>query len=452
MNIEELNLQSDFNKYIEKIDKISSRENLIVHCGRVSNVVGLVVQVTGLSLAIGQNCKIMINENTHILSEVVGFSDEKILIMPYDNTVGIANGMLVQAVKSSGMSPVSNAMLGRVLDAFGNPLDDGGDIHFETYYPRYPKPINPLKRMRITQPMDMGVRAINMLNTISCGQRMGIFAASGMGKSVLLGMMTKYSEADVVVVGLIGERGREVKEFIEDIIGAEGLRKSVIIAIPADSSPLMKVAGAVYATSIAEYFRDQNKNVLLIIDSLTRYAQAAREISLSAGELPATKGYTPSVFAKLSQLVERSGNGINENSSITAIYTVLIEDNELNDPVAEHIRSVIDGHIVLSKNLAESGHYPAIDVEKSVSRVMHTTVPPEMMSAAILLRQIISAYFKNIDMINIGMYQPGSDKRVDIAIKIWPKIRDFLTQSLNARSTFADDLAKLNELISSIKD
>lgn len=450
--MDEFALQLGLKQLVDRVDSINTYEDLVANCGRVCNVVGLVVQVTGLNIAIGQNCKIIINEDNHILAEVIGFGEDKILIMPYDHTVGIASGMFVMPVPTSGMAPVNPQMLGRVLDAFGHPLDDGKKINYDCYYSRYPKPINPLKRQRITKPMDLGVRAINTLNTICYGQRMGIFAASGIGKSILLGMMTKFSEADVVVVGLIGERGREVKEFIEDILGEQGLQKSVIVAIPADSSPLMKVAGATYATSIAEYFRDQNKHVLLIIDSLTRFAQASREISLSAGELPATKGYTPSVFAKLSKLVERSGNGINEHSSITAIYTVLIEDNELNDPVAEHIRSMLDGHIMLSRNLAEAGHYPAIDIDKSISRVMSTTVAPELLAAALFLKQIVNAYMKNIDMINIGMYQPGSDKRVDLAIKLWPAIREFLTQSMNEQSTFEEGISKLDELIAKFKE
>ncbi len=452
MSTNELKVSMGLDRIIDNVEQVSSFDELVAQCGRVSNVVGLVVQVTGLKLAIGQTCKIMVDAESLILCEVVGFNDNKLLVMPYDNTVGIACGMMVLYVPSSGMAPVTNDLLGRVIDAFGQPIDGGENIIYDHYYPRFPKPINPLKRERITTPMDVGVRAINTLTTISYGQRMGIFAASGIGKSVLLGMLTKFSEADVVVVGLIGERGREVKEFVEDILGEQGLKKSVIIAVPADASPLMKVTGAVYANSVAEYFRDQNKHVLMIIDSLTRYAQAAREISLSAGEMPATKGYTPSVFASLSKLIERSGNGFNKESSITAIYTVLIEDNEMNDPVAEHIRSMLDGHIVLSKSLAESGHYPAIDIEKSISRVMTATVPAELVSMAILIKQIVNAYMKNIDMINIGMYQMGSDRRVDLAIKHWPAIREFLTQGMNEKANFEESLQQLNHLLTQFKE
>lgn len=435
----------------DKLEEVKEAEELYIQCGRVFHTSGLAIEVTGLHLAIGQSCRIMLDTEAGIDAEVIGFTGDKMLIMPYDHTAGIANGMLVTQVRGSGVAPVSNSLLGRVVDAFGNPIDEMGSIHYEEHYPLYPKAFNPLKRARINFTLDVGVRCINALCTICRGQRMGIFAASGMGKSVLLGMMTKFTNADVVVVGLIGERGREVKEFIEEILGQNGIKKSVIVAVPADSSPLKKAAAAAYASAIAEYFRDQDKHVLLIIDSLTRYAEACREISLSSGEMPATKGFTPSVFARLSQLVERSGTGNTDASSITAIYTILTEDSGLNDPIAEHIRSLIDGHLILSRDLAEQGHYPAIDIERSLSRVMHSVVTKEQYLAAMLLRQIVSAYQKNKEMINIGMYQPGSDQKVDLAVKCWPAISQFLTQGMDECSNMDDSLSGLFNLIENFK-
>lgn len=423
-----------------------------VRCGKVIRISGLVIEVSGISLAIGQNCRVIINKKISIYAEVIGFTSDRLLIMPFNHTTGICNGMIVVPVPSSGAAPVSEGMLGRVINALGEPIDSKGPIDYLSYYSLHPEPLNPLQRERIKYPLDMGVRAINSLVTICVGQRMGIFAESGIGKSVLLGMMTKFTNADIVVVGLIGERGREVKEFIEEILGESGLKKSIIVAVPADSSPLMKVAGATYSTSIAEYFRDKGKHVLLIIDSLTRYAQAHREISLAAGELPASKGYTPSVFAKLSQLIERSGNGIDSHSSITSVYTILLESESINDPVAEHIRSLIDGHIVLSRQLAESGHYPAIDIEKSISRLMHSVVSQEQYQAALIVKQVVNAYMKNREMINIGLYQNGSDKKVDLAIKFWPLISQFLCQSLDDNSNMEQSLSELAKVIDIFKD
>jgi flagellum-specific ATP synthase len=435
----------------QRIDDDVQLHDLCTRFGKVSNVTGNMVEVQGITLPIGKNCQIIIDANHSIIAEVVGFTNEHLLIMPFQHTLGIANGMLVTPIQSSGMASVSNDLLGRVVNAIGEPIDGKGAVDYHEFYPLHPSPINPLKRERIRYPLDMGVRAINSLLTICIGQRMGIFAESGIGKSVLLGMMTKYTNADVVVVGLIGERGREVKEFIEEILGEIGMKKSVVVAVPADSSPLLKVNGANYATSIAEYFRDQGKHVLLIIDSLTRYAQALREITLAAGELPSSKGYTPSVFARLSQLIERSGNADNDSSSITSIYTVLLENESLNDPVAEHIRSLIDGHIILSRSLAEAGHYPAIDIERSISRVMHQVVPAEQMQAANIIKRIISAYMNNKDMINIGMYQQGSDKLVDMGIKYWSDISKFLCQGMNEEAAMADSLNQLVHVIEAIK-
>jgi flagellum-specific ATP synthase len=304
-----------------------------------------------------------------------------------------------------------------------------------------------LSRQTIHEPLDVGVRAINSLLTVGKGQRIGLFAGSGVGKSVLLGMMARYTSADVIVVGLIGERGREVKEFVERILGPEGRRRAVVVASPADNPPLMRLHGAWLSTSIAEYFRDQGKSVLLIMDSLTRFAQAQREIGLAIGEAPATKGYPPSVFAMLPHLVERAGNGAKGKGSITAFYTVLTEGDDQQDPIADAARAILDGHIVLSRRIAEAGHYPAIDVEASISRVMHEIVSLQQRDTSRQFRQLLSAYQQNRDLISIGAYQRGSDPRIDAAIALWPAMQQFLQQDLQEKVTFADSVASLNTLL-----
>jgi flagellum-specific ATP synthase len=418
-------------------------------CGRVSCINGLVIEVTGLVLPMGHICRIHLGQHKTASAEVIAFSKNSVSIMPYDHCTGIAKGMLVSAMNGSGFAKVGLGLLGRVVDGLGRPIDGKGEVVMEAVVPFHPEPINPLMRRRITKTLDVGVRAINGLMTICKGQRMGIFAEAGLGKSVLLGMMTKFAEADIVVVGLIGERGREVKEFIEEIIGEAGLKKTIVVAAPADNSPLMKVTGANYATAIAEYFRDLGKDVLLIVDSITRYAQAYRQMSLSGGEMPTAKGYTPSVFSKLSSLIERSGNGSDETGSITAFYTVLTDSEEMNDPIAEHVRSLIDGHIILSRDLAEEGHFPAINVEKSISRLMHAVVDEPHHKLTIQLKRLIHAYAKNKDMINIGMYQSGSDPLVDAALSHWEVIRRYLTQGMEECARMEESLILLQQIIKS---
>jgi flagellum-specific ATP synthase len=350
--------------------------------------------------------------------------------MPSEQLKGVIPGAKVTPLSEEHGIPVGMALLGRVIDGVGTPLDGLGEI-LTADTARYTTiRLNPLARRAITQPMDVGVRAINAMLTVGQGQRMGLFAGSGVGKSVLLGMMTRGTTADVVVVGLIGERGREVKEFIEEILGAEGRARSVVVAAPADASPLMRLKGCETALTIAEYFRDQGLNVLLLMDSLTRYAQAQREIALAIGEPPATKGYPPSVFAKLPALVERAGNGGDGQGSITAFFTVLTEGDDLQDPIADASRAILDGHIVLSRELADGGHYPAIDVEKSISRVMPMVTSEEHMLMARTLKQYYSLYQQNRDLITIGAYQKGADPRIDQAIAIRPTLEHFLQQRM----------------------
>jgi flagellum-specific ATP synthase len=339
--------------------------------------------------------------------------------------------------------PLGKGLLGRVVDSHGRPLDHLGPITDVEALPMDRGPLNAMDRDPVREPLDTGVRAINALLTVGRGQRIGLFAGSGVGKSVLLGMMARYTRADVIVVGLIGERGREVKEFIEDILGQDGRQRSVVVAAPADAPPLVRMQGAAYATAIAERFRDDGLHVLLLMDSLTRYAMAQREIALAIGEPPATKGYPPSCFAKLPQLVERSGNGLNGVGSITAFYTVLSEGDDQQDPIADAARAILDGHIVLSRALAESGHFPAIDIEASASRVMHNVSTPDHLEQARRFRNLYSRYMKSRDLIQLGAYVSGSDPETDRAIALYPALQGFLAQGMNEAADMAGSLQGL---------
>ena len=336
--------------------------------------------------------------------------------------------------------------MGRVVEGAGRPLDSLGPLNASHAAPLSVRAANPLGRAPISEVLDTGVRAINALLTVGRGQRMGLFAGSGVGKSMLLGMMARYTSADVIVVGLIGERGREVKEFIEQILGEDGLKRSVVVAAPADNPPLMRLQAAAYTTAIAEHFRDQGQNVLLIMDSLTRYAMAQREIALAIGEPPATKGYPPSVFAKLPALVERTGNGREGGGSITAFYTVLTEGDDQQDPIADAARAILDGHIVLNRTLAEAGHYPAIDIEQSISRVMHSITTPGQQALARRLKQLTSRYQRSRDLIAVGAYSAGSDPMLDEAIALQPQIERFLQQGIHERSTMPESCGQLATL------
>lgn len=414
--------------------------------GHLTRMVGLTLEAKGCQAAVGDRCEVVAGDGTRVDAEVVGFAGDRLFLMPTGDIHGLKPSARVIPRSGAGTVRVGPELLGRVIDGAGNPLDGRGVPACEYRARLTGVPINPLTRAPITRTLDVGVRAINALLTVGRGQRIGLFAGSGVGKSVLLGMMARYTEADVIVVGLIGERGREVKEFIERILGEEGLRRSVVVASPADHTPLMRLHGAWLATAIAEYFRDQGKNVLLIMDSLTRFAQAQREIGLAIGEAPATKGYPPSVFARLPQLVERAGNGSTSSGSITAFYTVLAEGDDQNDPIADSARATLDGHIVLSRRIAESGHYPAIDVEASISRVMHEIVPASHSAAARRLKQMLSVYQQNRDLVAIGAYQRGSDPRIDAAVAHWPNLQRFLQQDIEERVNFPDSVNQLKTL------
>ena len=460
---------SAWRRYIEDCKSAAGLVQPWAVSGRLTRVAGLVMEAVGLKLPVGQSCYVLGPGRQRVDAEVVGFSGERLFLMPSTDIYGLKPGALVvpvdpalariprlgedfvprrRAEDRAKQVPVGPAMIGRVLDGAGRPLDGLGSFEVERQVPLHSRPVNPMERAPIRQVLDVGVQSINALITVGRGQRLGLFAGSGVGKSILLGMMARYTNADVVVVGLIGERGREVREFIETILGTEGLARSVVIAAPADSPSLLRLHGASYATAIAEYFREQGKHVLLIMDSLTRYAMAQREIALAIGEPPATKGYPPSVFAKLPQLVERAGNAADESGSITGFYTVLVEGDDLQDPVADAARAILDGHIVLSRDLADQGHYPAIDVEASISRAITELLDPAHMELTRVFRQLYSSYRRARDLITVGAYARGSDPMVDRAIILFPKMMEFLRQDMQKRVSFPYSKAQLNALLS----
>ena len=461
-------------RYLADLETLASNAAPLESQGKLVRVAGLVLEATGIKVPLGSVCRIQMPSSgsnprrgaAPVNAEVVGFSGDRAYLMPTDEVQGLSSGATVvprhlpplapklgqplhpwRRGEDRGLHlPMGPGLLGRVVDPHGHPLDRGGelsDIHNE---PMVRRPINAMDRDPVRKPLDTGVRAINALLTVGRGQRLGLFAGTGVGKSVLLGMMARYTQADVIVVGLIGERGREVKEFIEDILEEEGLARSVVVAAPADAPPLVRMQGAAYASAIAEHFRDQGLHVLLLMDSLTRYAQAQREIALAIGEPPATKGYPPSCFAKLPMLVERSGNGVAGGGSITAFYTVLSEGDDQQDPIADAARGILDGHFVLSRELAEAGHYPAIDVERSISRVMTAVTPSTHVEQARRFRQLLAKYNKARDLIQLGAYAPGHDNELDLAVQAQPQITALLQQDMLERAPLQDCQRRLMAL------
>jgi flagellum-specific ATP synthase len=436
--------------------------------GRLTRVAGLVLETVGLRVPVGSMCEVEVGHSHRVEAEVVGFVGNRQFLMPTSEIMGLEPGARVYPIVAASASPpvygepwqprrraedkarqvmVGDSLLGRVLDGHGRVLDGRPLPSGLHQVPLQGRPINPLERDPIDQVLDVGVRSINALLTIGRGQRIGLFAGSGVGKSVTLGMMARYTNADVVVVGLIGERGREVKDFIDNILGAEGRQRAVVVAAPADVSPLLRMHGAAYAHTVAEYFRDQGRHVLLIMDSLTRYAMAQREIALAIGEPPATRGYPPSVFARLPQLVERGGNGLGGRGSITAFYTVLSEGDDLQDPVADAARAILDGHIVLSRKLADAGHYPAIDIEASISRVMPDIVQPTDLERARRFRALYARYQRSRDLISIGAYVGGNDRMLDEAVRLFPNLEQFLLQGMHEPAYLPDCRKALAELL-----
>ncbi len=431
--------------------------------GRLTRVAGLVMEAVGLRLPIGSQCLVQVSEGPGVDAEVVGFSGERLLLMPSTDVYGVMPGAHVTPENPLAAQPpcmgrrympkrraqdrvrqvaVGPQLLGRVLDGAGRPLDSLEPLVAERRAPLYARSLNPMGRAPIREPLDVGVRSINALFTVGRGQRLGLFAGSGVGKSILLGMMARYTDADVVVVGLIGERGREVKDFIENNLGAEGLARAVVVAAPADSPPLMRLNGAAYAMAIAEYFRDQGRHVLLIMDSLTRYAMAQREVALAIGEPPATKGYPPSVFSRLPQLCERAGNA-RSGGSITAFFTVFMEQDDQQDPIADAARSILDGHIVLTRDLADAGLYPAIDIESSISRTLPDLTGPEDMERIRRFKYLYSRYRRSRDLVAVGAYVPGADPVLDEAMKLQPAMQAFMAQDMGQRVTMAEARAEL---------
>lgn len=414
--------------------------------GKVTKVVGLVAEGRGIKAALGSVCQLLPDETGRqvINAEVVGFRDDVMLLMPYGEMRGIRPGSLIRNTNTPPHFPVGNRYLGHAVDAFGQPLDPSTVIQPARYNPLHTDPPNPLTRPRITEPLDVGVRAINGLLTLGKGQRIGIMAGSGVGKSTLMGMFARYTAADVNVIGLIGERGREVLDFIEKDLGPEGLARSVLIVATSDQGPLVRMRAAYAATAMAEFFRDQGKDVLLMMDSVTRFAMAAREVGLAAGEPPTTRGYTPTVFSHLPRLLERAGRS--NKGSITGIYTVLVEGDDFNEPVADAVRSILDGHIVLTRELADQGHYPSIDVLKSVSRLAADVTPAPVQTAGRGLIRLLATFKRVEDMVNIGAYAPGSNPEIDQALDMIQPIRGFLQQNINDRSPLNDAFDALQKL------
>ncbi len=457
-------------RFLDDLDACASTPQPFENQGKLVRVAGLVLEATGLRLPVGAVCEIHSEtrlESTPVLAEVVGFTGDRAFLMPTAEVHGLSSGARVvprtlpvnppvlgrpnhpwrRSEDRTRHLPIGSGLLGRVVDAQGVPMDRKGPLDHVRSEPLARRPINAMERDPVRLPLDTGVRAINAMLTVGRGQRIGLFAGSGVGKSVLLGMMARYTQADVIVVGLIGERGREVKEFIEDILGDDGLARSVVVAAPADAPPLTRMQGASYATAVAEHFRDQGLHVLLLMDSLTRYAMAQREIALAIGEPPATKGYPPSCFAKLPQLVERSGNGLNGRGSITAFYTVLSEGDDQQDPIADAARAILDGHIVLSRDLAESGHFPAIDIERSASRVMHNVVDQQHTEDARRFRQLWSRYSKAKDLIQLGAYVPGQDHELDLAVGGAPHMVKLLQQGMHEPAVLQESTHALHRLV-----
>lgn len=414
--------------------------------GKVSRVVGFTVESVGPECRMGTVCDIFDKDGSRKFpAEVMGFKDNRVLLMPLEEIQGIGPGSRVVARQTQAYIPVGNHLLGRIIDGIGNPIDGKGPIHSKVEYPIYATPINPLKRRRINEPLDLGIRAINGLLTVGCGQRIGIFSGSGVGKSVLLGMIAKKTNADVNVIALIGERGRELNDFIEKQLGEEGLRRSVIVVATSDHLPLIRMRGAFIATAVAEYFRDQGLKVNLMMDSVTRFAMAQREIGLSLGEPPTTKGYTPSVFTLLPKLLERAGTA-STRGSITGLYTVLVEGDDTNEPIADAIRSILDGHVVLTRELAMQGHFPAIDVSRSISRVMDDIVSENHRDCARKLKSVLATYRKAEDLINIGAYASGSNSDIDYAIQMVGQINAYLRQDVETTVSFPNSTAELTAL------
>lgn len=431
----------------EQCIKAVGNVELITVRGRVSQVIGMVVESLGPGIPVGSMCEIStFRGRSSVPAEVVGFREGKVLLMPLGEMRGIEPGSAIKQVSGQASVPVSEAMLGRVIDGFGNPVDGKGPIAADTIYPLYAEPLNPMQRDRILEPVDVGVRAINGLLTLGKGQRIGILAGSGVGKSTLLGMIAKHTAADISVIALIGERGRELKDFIERDLGPEGLARSVVIVATSDQPPLVRMRGAYLATTIAEYFRDLDRDVIMMMDSVTRFAMSSREVGLAIGEPPTSRGYTPSVFSQLPKLLERAGT-CQGKGSITGIYTVLVEGDDMNEPIADAVRSIVDGHIVLTRELASRGHYPAIAILESISRCMSDVMSKEHVKRAHQFLETLAVYRRSEDLINIGAYAKGSNPKIDHAIKMIDGFNAYLQQEVDVKASLSESGSGLTALI-----
>ena len=433
-----------FEEYIPEIKKIDYLHKVI---GKVTEVVGLIIEAQLQGVSVGEVCNIEIQNHRLVRSEVVGFKKNKVLLMPFGSLEGISPGCLVYATGNPLMVKVGPQLLGRVLDGLGEPLDGKGDLDTDTLYPLDNEPPDPVKRPRIKKVLEVGIRVIDGLLTFGRGQRVGIFSGSGVGKSTLMGQMARQSKADITVIALIGERGREVRDFIEESLGEEGLKRSVVVVATSDKPPLIRLKGALVGTAIAEYFRDQGKDVLFMMDSTTRYAMAQREVGLATGEPPITKGYPPSVFALMPRLMERTGTS--ELGSITAIYTILVEGSDMDEPIADTARGILDGHIILSREIAARNHFPSVDVNMSVSRLFSIINSQEHIKAAGLLREVLARYSEAEDLINIGAYVRGSNPKIDWAIDKIEKVNNFLKQGTHEHHKFSDTVKMLSDIMGS---
>jgi len=440
---EKVDILSKYRKIIEETD-------LVQFTGRVERVVGLTIESVGPSVEYGDLCKIRLAGGGYLHAEVVGFNKNRIILMPIGEMKGVVAGAEVLSAGSSLMVQVGDELLGRVVSGVGRAIDGKGDIYTNRRYPVDGDPLNPLDRSIINRPLSVGIRSIDALNTVGRGQRIGIFSGSGVGKSTMIGMIARYTDADVNVIALIGERGREVKDFVEKELGPDGLKRSVVVAATSDQPPMMRVRGAFLAHAIAEYFRDQGKDVNLLMDSVTRFAMAQREVGLAAGEPAATRGYPPSVFSMIPRLLERAGS-CEKGGSITGFYSVLVEGDDMNEPISDASRGVLDGHIVLERKLAEKGHYPAVDVLASISRCMKDVVTQEHAQAAIMFRRMMAAYANVEDTILLGAYARGSDPLVDRAIDMKPEIDAFLQQGIYEQDFFDSIVGRLTEMFTEKK-
>ena len=430
-----------FDKYSSQLEKIDP----IKYTGTVIRVIGLLIESKGPHAVVGELCQILVPKGRGVVwAEVVGLKGNTVQLMTYDEMEGIEVGCLVIAMGETLNVPVSEKLLGRVLDAMGHPIDGKGDIGSAELYSIFGTPPHVLRRKRITEKITTGIRAIDGLITVGKGQRVGIFSGSGVGKSTLLGMIARNTSAQVNVIALIGERGREVREFIENDLGEEGLKRSVVVVASSNKPPISRIRGAYVATAIAEYFRDRGLDAMLLFDSVTRFARAQREVGLAVGEPPATRGYTPSVFAQLPKLLERSGTA--ERGTITGFYTILVEGDDMDEPIADNVRGILDGHIVLERRLAERNHYPAIDVLKSISRLAVVVTGDATKKAAGFVKKMLAVYSEAEDLINVGAYAEGSNEEIDRAIEVLPAINNFLVQGIKEKSTMADAIKRLGEI------